>query len=256
MFRYVKHSLYKLLKEEDEQRDNASSSPEQNSPQEEKAFRDENEEEENETLWTTTQPTTPRRENESGRRRRRVLTAVADLQGFWIGRQFIIKVLTVIRAAKDDPEERFVQKFTFRPPRPFYTLNSDDKRQVWWIKSCHHATPPWSSGRYDYRDRTFVMLNAFEGVTTIYVKGAHKKEWLLDVIQGKHIVDLESIGCPPLKECLRAYRELYACGDVSLAGQHVIALYDWMSVNRPHLLHHEVETRKGRLCKRSPVQGR
>ncbi|KAK7864449.1 hypothetical protein R5R35_011687 [Gryllus longicercus] len=149
MLRYVKHSLYKLLKEEeDEQRDNASS-PEQNSPEEEKAFRDENEEE-NETLWTT-QPTTPWRENESGRRRRRVLTAVADLQGFWIGGQFIIKVLTVIRAVKDDPEERFVQKFTFRPPRPFYTLNSDDKRQVLWIKSCHHATPPWSSGRYDYR---------------------------------------------------------------------------------------------------------
>ncbi|KAK7866988.1 hypothetical protein R5R35_006821 [Gryllus longicercus] len=239
MLRYVKHSLYKLLKEEDEQRDNASSSPEQNSPQEEKAFRDENEEEGNDTLWTTTQPTTPWRENESGRRRRRrVLTAVADLQGFWIGGQFIIKVLTVIRAAKDDPEERFVQEFTFRPPRPFYTLNSDDKRQVWWIKSCHHATPPWSSGRYDYRDRTFVMLKAFEGVTTIYVKGAQKKEWLLDVIQGKRIVDLESIGCPPLKECLRAYREPYACGDVSLAGQHVIALYDWMSVNRPHLLHH------------------
>ncbi|KAK7864911.1 hypothetical protein R5R35_001994 [Gryllus longicercus] len=247
MLRYVKHSLCKLLKEEeeDEQRDNASSSPEQNSPQEEKAFRDENEEEGNETLWTTRQPTTPWRENESGRRRgTRVLTAVADLQGFWIRGQFIINVLTVIRAAKDDPEERFVQKFTFRPPRPFHTLNSDDKRQVWWIKSCHHATPPWSSGRYDYRDRTFVLLKAFEGVTTIYVKGAQKKEWLLDVIQGKRIVDLESIGCPPLKEWLRAYRELYACGVVSLAGQHVIALYDWMSVNRPHFLHHEVETSK------------
>ncbi|KAK7862341.1 hypothetical protein R5R35_011569 [Gryllus longicercus] len=246
MLRYVKHSLCKLLKEEeDEQRDNASSSPEQNSPQEEKAFRDVNEEEGNETLWTTTQPTTPWRENESDRRKRRhIPTAVADLQGFWIGGQFIIKILTVIRAAKDDPEERFVQKFTFRPPRPFYTLNSDDKRQVWLIKSCHHATPPWSSGRYDYRDRTFVMLKAFEGVTTIYVKGAQKKEWLLDVIQGKRIVDLESIGCPPLKECLRAYRELYACGDVSLAGQHVIALYDWMSVNRPQLLHHEVKASK------------
>ncbi|KAK7865174.1 hypothetical protein R5R35_012034 [Gryllus longicercus] len=251
MLRYVKHSLYRLLKEEeeeeeeDEQRDNASSSPEQNSSQEEKSFRNENEGEG--TLWST-QPTTPWRENESGRRRRRrVLTAVADLQGFWIGGQFIIKVLTVIRAPKDDPEERFVQKFTFRPPRPFYTLNSDDKRQVWWIKSCHHATPPWSSGRYDYRDRTFVMLKAFEGVTTIYVKGAQKKEWLLDVIQGKRIVDLESIGCPPLKECLRAYRELYACGDVSLAGQHVIALYDWMSVNRPHLLHHEWEESKRKI---------
>ncbi|KAK7861619.1 hypothetical protein R5R35_010124 [Gryllus longicercus] len=248
MLRYVKHSLYNLLKEEDEQRDNASSSPEQNSSQEEKSFRNENEGEG--TLWST-QPTTPWRENESGRRRRRrrrrVLTAVADLQGFWIGGQFIIKVLTVIRAPKDDPEERFVQKFTFRPPRPFYTLNSDDKRQVWWIKSCHHATPPWSSGRYDYRDRTFVMLKAFEGVTTIYVKGAQKKEWLLDVIQGKRIVDLESIGCPPLKECLRAYRELYACGDVSLAGQHVIALYDWMSVNRPHLLHHECEESKRKI---------
>ncbi|GLH16500.1 Protein of unknown function [Gryllus bimaculatus] len=130
MLGYVKYSLCELLKEEeDEQPDNASSSPEQNSPQEEKAFRNENEEEENETLWTT-QPTTPWRENESDRRRRRVLTAVADLQGFWIGGQFIIKVLTVIRAANDDPELRFVQKFTFRPPRPFHIFNSDDKRQV------------------------------------------------------------------------------------------------------------------------------
>ncbi|KAK7870030.1 hypothetical protein R5R35_011993 [Gryllus longicercus] len=238
MLRYVKNSLCKLL-QDDQARETSPPRPRINAQDNEEEGR------------AATPPTTPWRENDAVTRikkRRthnghRALAAVADLQGFWIDGQFVIKVLTAIRAVQGESEQ-CVQKFTFRPPRPFHTLNRDDKRHVWWIKRCHHATPPWSNGRYDYGDRTFVMMKAFEGVSTIYVKGGQKKEWLQEVLQGKDIFDLESFGCPPLHECLRKYRELYACGDVSLAGQHVIALYEWMIVHRPDLLHHDVVERE------------
>lgn len=158
-------------------------------------------------------------------------TAVVDLQGYTLDKRFNIKVLTVIRQSKDnDDPDRLIQTFIFRPPRPFHTLSSDDKKHVEWIKQYHPATPPWSSGSYNYDDRASVIRSALKGATTLYVKGGEKKRWLEEYMEGEGccVLDLAEFGCPPLHECLHAVRDIYACGDVSLAGRHVIALYEWL----------------------------
>lgn len=165
--------------------------------------------------------------------------AIADLQGYYMNGCFVIKSLTVMKIRNAQTDEEKCQTYIFRAPCPISELNRKDNRTRQWIERHHRASPPWNSGTYDYDKRNDIIRQAFDGVSKIFVKGHEKSVWLRKRVNC-FVVDLHMFGCPPLKECVNRTLFRFAphsFGVEGMGAQHVIAIYEWMTSQRPDLFH-------------------
>ena len=92
-----------------------------------------------------------------------------------------------------------------------YTLPAEYKVINSWLQRNHHGIP-WSFGKSPYAAAGPIIRGILQRAHTNYVKGLEKKIWLSNLIGGtKEIVDLDSLGCPSLKNLRKSTHKDGGC---------------------------------------------
>lgn len=107
---------------------------------------------------------------------------VIDLQGFYIGKQFIVKEL----AAYDGHTKTH---FVFKPPFDKSFLSNKDRRQVQWLENNYHRLD-WNCGFVDLDNLNNILKKMESNSDVIYVKGKQKckflKQYIDNVLEFPH----------------------------------------------------------------------
>lgn len=116
----------------------------------------------------------------------------ADLQGFIVNKQFVLKELCFSCASEELPKYHFV----YEPPFEWKFVSDTCKRRIIWATIFHHGFY-WNAGSVPYAqiERTIEALRAPSLI--IYVKGSQKVAWLRNLIKDPRIDcrNIEEIGC-------------------------------------------------------------
>lgn len=125
-------------------------------------------------------------------------TIFVDLQGFKnFKNEFIVKELAIV-------SKEWTQVFLVKPPYPFTTLSSEEKKQTRWLE--RNKGIFWSEGFIDHREFKRI-INLYLENKNIVVKGFEKVRWLNEVSQNCKIVELGDKGCPNLFTLHNKYKE-------------------------------------------------
>jgi hypothetical protein len=113
-----------------------------------------------------------------------------------------------------------------KPCVAFPFLSERQQRVVHWGVLKHHALS-YSGGSVTLKELELELQRLATGCAKIYTKGHHKREYLEEVL-GREIVDLTTLGCPPMNgtnsdSCKAHFKPGMRC---AVAGADFLA--DWL----------------------------
>ena len=134
---------------------------------------------------------------------------MVDFQGFTKPiNEFVLKELAALEVNNSNNIPVII---LFEPPCDWNILPTEYKVTNSWLQRNYHGIP-WSSGNSPYEAAGPIIRGILHRAHTIYVKGLEKKIWLLNLIGGtKEIVDLDSLGCPSLKNLRKSIHKDGGC---------------------------------------------
>ncbi|KYN14911.1 hypothetical protein ALC57_12874 [Trachymyrmex cornetzi] len=110
-----------------------------------------------------------------------------DLQGFIVGKKFIVKEVAVLRKGA------ILSHYIFTCPMPWSFLTKSEKYCASWLSAYHHGLQ-WEDGMIPYIMVKRLITMAVIGVeenddnkALVYVKGREKREWLADVLDSDNL---------------------------------------------------------------------
>lgn len=136
---------------------------------------------------------------------------IVDIQGVVAvanpKQSFVVKEMSVV--AMDSTS---VSHWMFKHP----TTAVSDAKTNRWLQLYHHGMDT-ACGDVEYTELPKIMKLLRSEV--IYVKGGQKKEVIEQYLPGQHVVEMEDLGCPPLKDlylssepcCIRHMNNYSAC---------------------------------------------
>ena len=68
------------------------------------------------------------------------------------------------------------------PPHDFNELTCSDKHQILWLSKHHHKIN-WQFGFEKYADAQKLIQNALKDVSSIYLKGQQKCDWIIHFLK-------------------------------------------------------------------------
>ena len=179
-----------------------------------------------------------------------VVPTFVDLQGFIIGRNFIVKEVAILR------DGSVLSHYFFGSPVPWHVLTKFEKSQASWLIGHHHGLQ-WEDGNVPYSFAQRLITKAVMGSTEdedgsfplVYVKGCEKREWLTDILgdDARNSVNIETLDADyediaslnklDVMNTIRCEKHLKNC-----ALQDVFKIFNWWS-NHHHndLLKHYLE---------------
>lgn len=166
-----------------------------------------------------------------------------DLQGFIIGRRFIVKEVAVLRKGT------VLSHYLFASPMPWHLLTKSDKSQVCWLMANHHGLR-WEDGFIPYRMAKRLITRAVTGSILedaeesylVYVKGLQKREWLKNILDedarsdiiietlDADYEDITSLNNLDTSSTLRCNIHLKHC-----ALQNVLKIFNWWQKHQQEL---------------------
>ena len=134
---------------------------------------------------------------------------VVDLQGFTkLINEFVLKELAALEVNNSSNTPVII---LFEPPCDWNILPAEYKVTNSWLQRNYHGIS-WSSGNSTYEAAGPIIRGILQRAHTIYGKGLEKKIWLSNLIGvTKEIVDLDSLGCPSLKNLRKSIRKDGGC---------------------------------------------
>lgn len=168
-----------------------------------------------------------------------VVPTFVDLQGFVVGKTFIVKEVAILRNGTA------LSHYTFTSPIPWYLLTRSDKSKAFWLMANHHGLR-WADGIINYsRAKSLITAavvgNMYEKLENdafrlIYVKGCEKRKWLTNLLDDNlksnliiKTLDADYEDCPSLDKLdadniLRCNNHIKHC-----ALQNVLKIFNWWS---------------------------
>lgn len=158
-----------------------------------------------------------------------------DLQGFIIGRNFVVKEVAILRNG-------FVlSHYFFASPVPWRALTKSERCQASWLIGHHHGLQ-WEDGNVPYSFARRLITRAVMGATEeedgaspiVYVKGHEKREWLADILDDDarndviietldaDYEDITSLNKLDVTNTMRCEKHLKNC-----ALQNVFKIFNW-----------------------------
>lgn len=117
---------------------------------------------------------------------------VIDLQGFQLGRSFVVKELAIYDGNR-------LAHYVFKPPIPYINLSYKDRRRVNWLERNHHSLR-YSDGHVHFSEFPLILKRFTKNFQKVYVKG-HQKKDILKLYLDIPIVNLENFkNTPALRE--------------------------------------------------------
>ena len=135
-----------------------------------------------------------------------------DLQGFHVGKKFIVKEFAALEKGT------VVSHYVFASPTPWRVLTRSERSCASWLTAYHHGLRWEEDGEIPYsamrRMVTRSVLGAkamdddddYASVVVVYVKGLEKRTWLREMLEDDqreraHIDDMDAVyeGVEPLK---------------------------------------------------------
>lgn len=122
--------------------------------------------------------------------------AFADLQGFIVNKQFVLKELCFSFASSSFADEVPKYHYIYLPPFSWEFVNDACKRGIIWSTIFHHGFY-WDDGCASYNQIDQSVEPLRESNLIIYVKGAQKVTWLKNILKDNRIEcrNIEEIGC-------------------------------------------------------------
>ncbi|KYQ51411.1 hypothetical protein ALC60_09490, partial [Trachymyrmex zeteki] len=135
-----------------------------------------------------------------------VMPTFVDLQGFVVGKKFIVKEVAVLRRGA------ILTHYIFSCPMPWNFLTRSYKSCASRLTAYHHGLR-WDDGIIPYEDEAFV-----------YVKGLEKRRWLADILDSDDVIIIDDCNT------IRCGRHANNC---SL--QNVFKIFNWWSRRQKEL---------------------
>lgn len=125
--------------------------------------------------------------------------AFADLQGFIVNKQFVLKELCFSLTSSTPSSftgEFPVYHFVFKEPFAYKFVSDACKRGIIWSTIFQHGFY-WTDGNVEYKQIDHSVEPLRSPNLTIYVKGTQKVAWLRNILNSDHIDcrNIEDIGC-------------------------------------------------------------
>ncbi|KMQ88086.1 hypothetical protein RF55_12482 [Lasius niger] len=166
-----------------------------------------------------------------------------DLQGFIIGRNFIVKEAAILRNGS------ILSHYFFASPVPWRALTKSERCQASWLIRNHHGLQ-WEDGNVPYSFAQRLITSAVVGMmqeeeeeesSLVYVKGHEKREWLTDILDdmGNGFIietldadyeDIESLNNLDVTNSMRCGKHVKNC-----ALQNVFKIFNWWSQRQKEL---------------------
>jgi len=162
-----------------------------------------------------------------------VVPTFVDLQGFIIGRNFIVKEVAILR------DGSVLSHYFFGSPVPWRALTKSERCQASWLIRNHHGLQ-WEDGNvpYSFAQRliTKAVMGSTEDEVFVYVKGREKREWLTDILDDdvRNYVNIETLDADyediaslnklDVTNNIRCEKHLKNC-----ALQNVFKIFNWWS---------------------------
>lgn len=163
-----------------------------------------------------------------------------DLQGFIVGKRFIVKEVAILRRGT------VLSHYIFESPFPWRVLTKSEKLTASWL-TMHHHRLHWEDGNVAYHRAKDLITSAICGTvhdddddddtsSLVYVKGLEKRNWLADIfdIDVRHELIIKSLDADydnivslnklNVLNCLRCKTHTKHC-----ALQNVFKIYTWWS---------------------------
>ncbi|KYN11120.1 hypothetical protein ALC57_16737, partial [Trachymyrmex cornetzi] len=156
-----------------------------------------------------------------------------DLQGFIVGKKFIVKEVAVLRT------EAILFHYIFTCPMPWSFLTKSEKYCASWLSAYHHGLQ-WEDGTIAYsmvkRLITMAVIGAKEcddNKALVYVKRREKREWLADILDRDNLIietldddykDIDSLYNLDVINTMRCGKHIKNC-----ALQNVFKIHNWWS---------------------------
>lgn len=175
-----------------------------------------------------------------------VAPTFVDLQGFIIGRNFIVKEVAILRNGY------VLSHYFFASPVPWRVLTKSERSQASWLIGHHHGLQ-WEDGNVPYsmakRLITMAVMDATEDEDTpiVYVKGREKREWLADILgDARNDVIIETLDAEyediaalnklDVTNTMRCEKHLKNC-----ALQNVFKIFNWWTNHHKDSSKHYLE---------------
>ncbi|KYN10797.1 hypothetical protein ALC57_17062, partial [Trachymyrmex cornetzi] len=155
-----------------------------------------------------------------------------DLQGFIVGKKFIVKEVAVLRKGA------ILSHYIFTCPMPWSFLTKSEKYCASWLSAYHHGLQ-WEDGIIPYTIVKRLIIMAIIGVeenddnkALVYVKGCEKREWLADVLDSDNLTietldadykDIDSLHNLDITNTMRCGKHNKNC-----ALQNVFKIHNWL----------------------------
>jgi len=154
-----------------------------------------------------------------------------DLQGFIVGKTFVVKEFAVLR------DGHVLSHYIFERPYPWDVLSKSERSCASWLTANHHGLR-WEDGISPYYMAEEFITKAVIGTednnNLVYVKGYEKREWLKNLLRedaredvyveniDAHYEDMESLNKLDITHTLRCQKHVTNC-----ALQNVFKLFNW-----------------------------
>lgn len=169
-----------------------------------------------------------------------VVPTFVDLQGFTIGKKFIVKEVAVLK------QGNVLTHYIFTNSMPWNALTKSERSCVSWLTAYHHGLQ-WEDGVVQYPKAKHLISTAVydknDDEAIVYVKGHEKREWLkniLDVNVRNNVIietvdadyeDIESLNNLDTANTIRCAKHIKNC-----AMQNVFKLYNyWLQCQKDAL---------------------
>ena len=164
-----------------------------------------------------------------------IVPMFVDLQGFIVGKKFIVKEVAVLRKGA------ILSHHIFTSPMSWDFLTKSEKGYVSLLRAHHHGLQ-WKDGMIPHsmvkRLITMVVIGVEEdddNKALVYVKGCEKREWLVDILDNDDLTiatldadyeDIDSLNNLDVTNTLRCGQHIKSC-----ALQNVFKIYNLWSHN-------------------------
>ncbi|KYN26858.1 hypothetical protein ALC57_03759 [Trachymyrmex cornetzi] len=162
-----------------------------------------------------------------------IVPTFVDLQGFIVGKKFIVKEVAVLRKGA------ILSHYIFTCPMPWSFLTKSEQYCASWLSAYHHGLQ-WEDGMIPYNMVKRLITMAVIGVeesddnnALIYVKGHEKREWLAEILDSNNLTietldtdykDIDSLHNLDVNNTMRCGKHVKNC-----ALQNVFKIHNWWS---------------------------
>ncbi|KYQ58525.1 hypothetical protein ALC60_02475, partial [Trachymyrmex zeteki] len=158
------------------------------------------------------------------------ITTFVDLQGFIVGKKYIVKEVAVLRKGA------ILSHYIFTCPMSWNFLTKSEKYCASWLSAYHHGLQ-WEDGMIPYNivKRLITIIGAEENddnKSLVYVKGSEKRQWLADILDSDDLTiktldadyeDIDSLRNLNITNTVRCGNHVKNC-----ALQNVFKIYNWL----------------------------